>query len=381
MEETFNILIAGDFCPIGRNETPFSSGDFSNLKEFQTIRDRADFFVVNLESPLTNSNFKIKKTGPNIKAAPKTIAALKFLNVNLVTAANNHILDSGEEGVLHTIALCRNNNIEVVGAAKNLDEARRYFSTEIKGKRVAFLNFAENEFCAATANSAGANPINEVSNFRDIQIAKEDNDLVIVIVHGGREHYQLPTPKQRERFRFYADAGADFVVGHHTHCYSGYEIYKGKPIFYSLGNFIFDYKKKYQKGKWTEGFAVMFKIDSQISFELIPFKQGQEENPALVLMKDEDEQNFLQRISELNTIIGDNELFSEEWEKYIKLQELNYNTMLTIQNKYLRAAVNKRLLPYLSLHDNEHLLLLLNIIRCETHREITTKILSKKLEK
>ena len=81
----------------------------------------------------------------------------------------------------------------------------------------------------------------------DIQIAKEDNDLVIVIVHGGREHYQLPTPKQRERFRFYADAGADFVVGHHTHCYSGYEIYKGKPIFYSLGNFIFDYKKKYQR--------------------------------------------------------------------------------------------------------------------------------------
>lgn len=378
--EHIKIFIAGDFCPVGRNETNFINQDFSAVEAIKATVDQADYAIVNLEAPLTESNMKINKSGPNIKASPKTVEALSFLNIDLVTLANNHILDSGEKGVRDTLKTCHSHNIRTVGAGPHLSAARLPHTTLIKNKKVVFLNFAENEFCAATENTAGANPINDITNFYDIQQAKLENDIVIVIVHGGREHYQLPTPKQRERFRFYADAGADLVVGHHTHCFSGYEVYKNKPIFYSLGNFIFDYKKKYQRGKWTEGYAVMFSFGEKISFEIIPFKQGREENPNLTLLNDHEEKSFSDRLMQLNTIIADDELFKTEWQKYLSSQELNYTSMLTVQNKYIRAAVNKKIIPYVSLHDSEHLLLLFNLMRCETHREITTEILSKRFD-
>ncbi|MCP2037684.1 CapA family protein [Chryseobacterium sp. HSC-36S06] len=378
--DEIKICIAGDFCPIGRNEELFIGRDFTALQEIRSEIKEADFRIVNLEAPLTDADLPIKKTGPNIKASPKTVYALQYLNINLVTMANNHILDFGQAGIQDTLNLCHDNHIQTVGAGLNLAAARKAHTVLLKGRRIAVLNFAENEFCAATSDTAGASTVNPISNFYDIAAAKKENDLVIVIAHGGREHYQLPTPQQRERFRFYADAGADLVVGHHTHCFSGYEIYNGKPIFYSLGNFIFDYKKKYQKGKWTEGYAVMFSIADEISFDLIPFKQGREENPALTLMNEEEKVLFFKQIADLNRAITDDSLFAQEWEKYLSSQDLNYTGMVTIQNKYVRAAVNKKLLPYYPLHSREHLLLILNLLRCETHREITVDILSKKLE-
>lgn len=378
--EPIKIFVAGDFCPVGRNEQPFVGGDFSNLEEMVAKIQETDLAVANLEAPLTFSDQRIPKTGPNIKAHPETVKALNHLGINLVTLANNHILDFGEKGISDTISKCKQNNILTVGAGNKLDEAAVPQLITLKGKKISILNFAENEFCAAEEHAAGANPINEVKNFNDIRKAKENSDWVIVIVHGGREHYQLPTSRQRERYRFYADCGADLVVGHHPHCFSGSEIYHGTPIFYSLGNFVFDYKKKYQKGMWTEGFAAVFSFDENIQFELLPFFQGREQNPKLELMKGADREKFQQRFDELSDIITDDSLFYQEWEKYLETQKLGYETMVTVQNKYLRAAIAKKLVPDFSFHSREHLLLLLNLLRCETHREITAATLSKKLE-
>jgi poly-gamma-glutamate capsule biosynthesis protein CapA/YwtB (metallophosphatase superfamily) len=73
-----------------------------------------------------------------------------------------------------------------------------------------------------------------IDNANQIKEAKATHDKVIVIVHGGHEYYNLPSPRMQKQYRFYADQGADFVVGHHTHCISGYEVYNGVPIYYSL---------------------------------------------------------------------------------------------------------------------------------------------------
>lgn len=159
---------------------------------------------------------------------------MKDAGFNLVTLANNHILDFNENGVKDTINNCINIGIHNVGAAKNLTKARSLYISKIKGKRIGILNFAENEFCAATAISYGANPVNLINNYNDIKEAKNKVDYLLVIPHGGREHYQLPTPMQRERYRFYADSGADIVVGHHSHCYSGYEVYKKTKFFFLI---------------------------------------------------------------------------------------------------------------------------------------------------
>lgn len=374
------ILITGDYCPIGRIEKAIDENDFTFISEFAPYSQNADLAITNLESPLTLSNHKILKSGPNIKAKPNAIKPLVEGGFNLVTMANNHILDYGNEGVYDSIKVCKENGIDHLGAGESLREARSPLYKNIKGKKIAVLNFAENEFCAATQTTSGANPVNLINNHKDIIEAKKQVDYLIVIAHGGREHYQLPTPQLRERYRFYADSGADMVVGHHTHCYSGFEIYNDKHIFYSLGNFIFDYKKKYQKGMWTQGYAVEFTLnDSGINTVIIPFHQGREVNPNLVLFNELEKSDFYKKIEGLNMQITDDSKFENTWKNYLKTQEKTYKGMLLIQNDYIRAAISKGLLPKVFLHSKSHQTLLLNILRCESHREIMTAILEREI--
>lgn len=378
---SISILITGDFCPIGRNVKTIEQGKFPVLfGGFEKYSKKADLAITNLESPLTNTDNPIQKTGPNVKAAKGSLSALKHANFDLVTLANNHIMDYGSEGLQSTINACNKAEIHYVGAGANLEEARKPFYTKIKNKLIAIINVAENEFCTTSGNEYGANPLNIITNYYDIKQAKNKADYVIVISHGGREHYQLPTPQLRERFRFFVDSGADIVVGHHTHCFSGHEFYNGKHIFYSLGNFIFDFKKKYQKGSWTEGFAVMFNIiNKEIKFELIPYFQGREENPNLVLLDTVEKKSFFKRIEELDSIIVNDELFESEWRKYVESQKTYYKSLLFNQNKYIRALKAKGFLPSIFIHSKQHKKVLLNLLKCETHREIMIEVIDEKL--
>jgi poly-gamma-glutamate synthesis protein (capsule biosynthesis protein) len=375
------ILITGDYCPIGRNLATIESQNYALLfGGFESISRTADIAITNLESPITDSKASIEKSGPNLKVSGNALLPLSFAGFNMVTLANNHIMDYGSEGLKSTFEACKQQNISYVGAGVNLEEARKPAYITHNGQIFAFINFAENEFCTTSGKEYGANPLNVIANHYDIAKAKENADYVIVISHGGREHYPLPTPQLRERFRFFVDSGADIVVGHHTHCISGIEQYKGKHIFYSLGNFIFDYKTKYQKGLWTQGLAVMFSFkDKNISFDLIPFHQGRKENPGLVLLNESERKVFDEKVFELSSIIIDDELFMIEWEKYTYSQKTNYKSLLMIQNKYIRALMSRGWLPGVFLHSKAHQNILLNLLKCETHREIMIDLLNRKI--
>jgi poly-gamma-glutamate synthesis protein (capsule biosynthesis protein) len=144
-----------------------------------------------------------------------------------------------------------------------------------------------------------------------------------------------------------------------------------------LGNFIFDYKKKYQQGLWTNGYGVMFYLTKNtVKFELLPYHQGRAENPNLVLLTASEQKFFDEDIRCLNKKILDDTLFYNEWKNYLKTQEKNYKGLLLLQNKYVRASVAKNILPPVFLHSKSHKLLLLNLLRCESHREIMINILS-----
>jgi poly-gamma-glutamate synthesis protein (capsule biosynthesis protein) len=376
------LLVVGDYCPIGRNKELLETGKSENVfGEFNTYAKQADLAIANLEAPLTNSDRAIEKTGPNIKASNNFLKPLSELGFNAVTLANNHIMDYGEEGLKSTIKTCKKEGISYVGAGENLSEARKQLVFQIKDKKIAIINIAENEFCTATKEGYGANPLNVITNYYDIKKAKDENDFVFVISHGGREHYQLPSPQLRERYRFFIDSGADAVIGHHTHCFIGYEYYNSKPIFYSLGNFIFDYKKKYQKGLWTQGYGVMLNIrEDKIDFDLIPFNQGRAKNPKLELIKGEERKVFDIKIKELNSIISNDELLEKAWSNYIITQKKSYKANLFIQNKYIRALISKGLLPEFYFHSKKHKTLLLNLFRCEAHREIMIDVLKENNE-
>lgn len=376
------ILITGDYCPIGRNQKKIEDGDYTSF--FGTFVEdikKVDYAVTNLECPVTNNNAPILKPGPNIKGPLDAIKPLKKVGFNLATLANNHILDYGEKGVEDTIETCFKEKIDVVGAGSSISEARNFFVKKIKGKSFGFINLAENEYCAATEKSYGANIVNPIANYYDIVKAKKEVDYLLVIAHGGREHYQLPSPEVRERYRFYIDSGADVVVAHHTHCYSGYETYNNKNIFYSLGNFIFDYKPKYQKGSWTEGMYVVLTFsESGIDFELTPFFQGRVDNPSLQIMQGEDKKLFNTKIKALSQIIINDKIFFESWDNYIQSQIRSYNGILFLRNKYLRAAMIRKLVPFYNFMSKKRKALLLNIFRCETHKEIMIEVLKKEIK-
>ena len=373
------LLVTGDFCPIGRNKQYIVSGDYNKLfSEFIEEAKTVDLAIANLECPTTEVSTKIEKSGPNIKTTPKVPELLSKAGFGLVTLANNHIMDFGSKGLKDTILACKRNGVDTVGAGRNIGEARKPYYWEKNGVTFAIINIAENEFCTTSGDYYGANPLNVITNHYDIAEAKKNADYVIVISHGGREHYQLPTPQLRERYRFFIESGADIVIGHHTHTYSGHEEYKGKNIFYSLGNFIFDYKKKYQKGTWTQGYAVKLIFENgDINFELIPYNQGRADNHQITTLNDRELVIFNEKIEELNNTIINDELFSQKWEEYISSQEKSYKSNLFIQNKYQRALISKGLIPPMYMHSKEHKKVLLNLLRCESHREIIIDILKK----
>ena len=141
------------------------------------------------------------------------------------------------------------------------------------------------------------------------------SDYVLVIVHGGHEHYQLPSPRMQETYRFFIDIGADAVVNHHQHCYSGYEVYNGKPIFYGLGNFCFDKPIK-RAEKWNEGYMVLFDFnENESSFKLIHYTQCDETQEVIPLTGSKEEV-FFKEIAKLNSIISNEKELVDHFEQW-----------------------------------------------------------------
>ena len=139
-----------------------------------------------------------------------------------------------------------------------------------KSKTIAFINCCENEWSTTFGVKPGCNPLNEVNIYYQIQEAKADADFVILIIHGGHVTYELPSLRINKLYRWFIDLGVDAVISHHTHCYSGSEVYNNKPIVYSIGNFIFD--SKIRDASWIYGdFAVLSLSADRVKIELLPF--------------------------------------------------------------------------------------------------------------
>ena len=207
-------------------------GRYSELYgNFQQALSGNDLNIANLECPLTAGGRPIAKTGRNLKASPMCVGALVSGQFNLLALANNHIMDYGAEAMLATREACAAHGIDCVGAAATLAQAEEPFFYMKNGLTLAVLNFAEQEFSIASRARPGANPLNPVRNFSQVRRAAREADCVLVIVHGGQEHYPYPTPRMIETYRFLVDVGADVVVGHHSHCYSGFEQYRKRPHF------------------------------------------------------------------------------------------------------------------------------------------------------
>lgn len=323
------ILVAGDYCPINRAGEAIERNEFASV--FGGVKEAieaADYSIVNLECPIVESNAKpIDKCGPNLRCSTKGLEALKWAGFSCVTLANNHFLDYGEAGVSDSLSACKSLKVDYVGGGLNSKEAARILYKDLNGRRLAVINCCEHEFSIASDNSAGSNPLIPVKQYYAIKEAQNNADSVIVIIHGGVELFWLPSARMIETYRFFIDAGADAVINHHQHCYSGYEVHNGKPIFYGLGNFCFDGIGG--GDKWTSGYMARldFSDSGSIDFELIPYRQYYKVD-GVHLVKGREKDEFLMKIKNYNEIIADSPRCEEEYQKWCNQNEGMYSIAL-----------------------------------------------------
>ena len=189
---------------------------FSNVR---TLFEKDDLTIVNLEGPLTTAKHKRKGQWYCFKGPPAYVKILSGSSVEICNVANNHSLDYGVEGLKQTARVLEEAGIGCSGYS-------RAYTTTVKGVRVTSLGFTKWDHTPAKVKKAVAR-------------ARKDCDLLLVSMHWGWEKQFAPDKHQKELGRAAVDAGADLVIGTHTHVYGGVEKYKGKYIVYSLGNFCF----------------------------------------------------------------------------------------------------------------------------------------------
>lgn len=375
-----SVLIAGDYSPKDRVSQLIESDNANEIfADIQALLSRADYSIVNFESAVISKNSKlIKKAGPGMHCTPKAVELLKETGFDAVTLANNHFRDYGDEGVNNSICEFEKNGLDFFGGGRDLEQAEQIFYKEINGNKVAFINVCEHEFSIASKNRGGSAPLDVVNVSLRIVEAKKSADYVIVIIHGGNEHYQLPSPRMKKTYRFFVNMGADAVINHHQHCFSGYEVFQGKPIFYGLGNFCFDWKGR-ESGMWHEGYMVKLIIDNGVFFELIPYRQCDAE-PKVLLLKEKEITAFKKKIEQLNKIISDDEKLSLEYDAFCEKRKRSIICPFTAYlNPYVRIAAGRHWIPYLL--PLGKLIGQLNTIECESHRDVLLKVFHNEIDK
>lgn len=365
-----NIIIGADFVPTKTNEKFFMEGNIEQVISQELIQILlTKYKIFNLEVPLTDKLTPINKCGPNLIASTKCIALYKKLHVDLLTLANNHILDQGEQGLNNTIKVLDDAKINYVGAGKNLEIAKKPFYFDIFDKKIGIYACTEHEFSIASDKNGGANPVDLLSCFDEVISVKSQCDYLIVLYHGGKEHYRYPSPNLQKICRKMIECGSDLVVCQHSHCIGCEEKYMGGTIVYGQGNFLFDYSEsKY----WETSLLIEVKEDFTIDY--IPLKKNK--NAVRLANNIESEQilkEFYGRSEEIK-----NETFVEEaYRKFadasIKDYLVNFSGLGSnlffrglnklSHNEFSKWFVNK-------LFSKSKLLSILNHIECEAHREL-----------
>ncbi len=234
--DTVRMMFAGDVTLAASVEQMIGNDTAYIFAKWQTPYP-LDIFMVNLENPVTTAAVKMEKEF-NFRMKPVHLGTLRSGGINIVNCANNHVHDYGTEGMLETMKNIDSAGIARIGIGKNIKEARTPNIFTVKGKRIGFLGYSGWSFPAGK-NRVGVAYRSVDLVTEDVKKLKPTVDIVIVNFHWGDELAELPNSSQIALAHAVIDAGADLIVGHHPHVLQGIEVYKGKTIAYSLGNFVF----------------------------------------------------------------------------------------------------------------------------------------------
>ncbi|KPL77315.1 hypothetical protein ADN00_09310 [Ornatilinea apprima] len=358
------VLVAGDFCPLQDRNL------LENWILDQQIFQDHDIRILNLEGPLTDNHNPILKIGPNLRIDPCWASVIAASGFNVVTLANNHILDMGEKGLIETIHHCDQSGIGHVGAGKNISDARKPLIMDMNGARIGFLAFTENEFSIASEACAGAAPIDPVANYYSIKEIREKLDYLILICHGGNELFKFPRPGMISLSRYYSDIGADAIIWHHSHVPCGYEIYNGTHIFYGTGNFYFPHKK-HTFSDWYTGYLVSLELQkNKISSRIIPYKFDLQK---ISFLAGTELSNFTSDLEHLCDELLDTHKLQRRWKDHCYEKRKYYISTLIANSRCEKLLFRLDVLK--EKYYAKKLRFLRNLIECESHRELLLELL------
>lgn len=394
------LLIGADLVPTESNYEHFKSGNVDALlgdELLKKLRD-ADFTIFNLEVPLTDKITPIEKCGPNLIAPTYTIKGLQAINPSFFSLANNHILDQGKQGLESTIKVLSENGIAYAGAGSNLEEAKRPFICEIEGIKIGIYCCAEHEFTIATERKAGANPFDPLETLEHVVELKNQCDYVIVLYHGGKEHFRYPSPELQKRCRKMIEKGADLVICQHSHCIGAEEEWSNKingyvhngRIIYGQGNFLFDDS---DSEYWKTGLLIEIELRKKTNTEIkeenidalkIHYYPLQKLAEKVRLAQEDNAKEILTQFQERSIEIIDPVKVERNYQKFAdSMLETYLNAFMggTGQSFFFRAinkVTNYRFGRWFIRHKyrNVDRIKIQNFIECEAHRELLLKGLS-----
>lgn len=369
------LLVCGDFV----SQNPKDIIVDSHLKE---LFSQQDFIAVNFEAPIRGMGTPIMKSGPSLTQSVDSPSFLENLGVNIILMANNHMMDQGKIGLTETSKLF--SNVIRLGAG-SLDDSYKLTVLQ-KGKlRIGLLCATHKEFGVLNQCSQpedfGTAWINHPRINLEIIKAKNSCDVLIVLPHAGVEDMLVPLPEWRSRYKEFIDLGADVVIASHPHTPQGWESYKGKKIYYSLGNFFFQLFSSQHGENWFKGLLVEMEIgdDKNISFKVYNTKFS---DTSISLDKSEESQSYNNYLLDL---LNDdakywnylNRSLLELWPEY-KLYILRGLSAVTP-----RSNMHVLLHAGYGLLKGNDLPMLLNNFQCESHcwaieRMLNLQLINKK---
>lgn len=371
---TISIAITGDCCPFGAALEPITAGKSASiLQGVQPFLDSADLRIIQFETPLTNAETPIAKSGPNLKCPPQCVEFVKAGNFDVALLANNHTGDYGPASIIETIAILEDNEIKTVGAGKNINAAAKPLIIATNGFTIGIINIAEHEFGRAGYNHAGSAALDPLANMATIRQLKTEVDIVLVIIHGGNETNPVPRPGMVQMCRAFAEAGASAVMNIHPHCPQGIEFWEAVPIIYSPGNFYFpsiwEFKQFEPTDFWWTGYIPKINFDKSgaVAIEIMPcqFSPAPEKIEPLT---DDKRAQFNKYLAKISAILADDreiERYFDGWCAMRGTDAITNIRKISANWPIDRADCDqvKQMLP------------LRNYFTCESHHELVKRYL------
>ena len=238
-DAAFSLVAVGDIMLGGRARKFIN--EFGEKYPFEAVRPllrRAAIGLANLEGPIAREAEK-QERNYSYRVKPKATKAMLNAGINVVTLANNHLLDCGREGVLETLQALSEVGVAAIGAGVNKQAAHAPAILHAGDRRVGLLGYYWNRRTSARGSWPGSamDPPEDLTG--DIGALKGKVDRIVATFHWGVPYVREPSEADRAKARFAVECGADIVIGHHPHIIQPFEIYRGRPIFYSVGNFTF----------------------------------------------------------------------------------------------------------------------------------------------